>query len=118
MGGLALVEESIADRYERIRPWLNERQRRVWLGNEALALGYGGIKTVAEATGTHPDTVAKGRREVDSGEEPDERVRAPGAGRKGAAERNPGLEEALFKLVSPATRGDPSRRWCGRRRRR
>jgi len=107
MRDLAGVEESIADRYERIRPWLNERQRRVWLGNEALALGYGGIKAVAEATGVHPDTVAKGREEVDSGEEPGERVRGPGAGRKGAAERDPGLEEALFALVRPATRGDP-----------
>ena len=107
MRDLAGVEESIADRYERIRPWLNERQRRVWLGNEALALGYGGIKAVAEATGVHPDTVAKGRAEVDSGEDPDERVRRAGAGRKGAAERDPGLEEALLALVRPATRGDP-----------
>jgi len=67
----------------------------------------GGIEAVAEATGVHPDTVAKGRPEVDSGEEPGERVRGPGAGRKGAAEREPGLEEALFALVRPATRGDP-----------
>ena len=107
MGDLGLAGESIADRYERIRPWLNERQRRVWLGNEALALGYGGIKAVAQAAGVHPDTVAKGRAEVDSGDEPDERVRREGAGRKGAAERDPGLEEALFALVSLATRGDP-----------
>ena len=55
----------------------------------------------------HPDTVAKGRAEVDSGDEPDERVRREGAGRKSAAERDPGLEEALFALVSLATRGDP-----------
>jgi hypothetical protein len=107
MRDLAGVEVSIADRYERIRPWLNERQRRVWLGNEAVALGYGRIKAVAEATGVHPDTVAKGRAEVDSGEDPDERVRRAGAGRKGAAERDPGLEEALLALVRPATRGDP-----------
>ncbi len=107
MDDLGWAGESIADRYERIRPWLNERQRRVWLGNEALALGYGGIRTVAQATGVHPDTVARGRAELDSGDEPDERVRREGAGRKSAAERDPGLEEALFALVSPATRGDP-----------
>ena len=34
-------------------------------------------------------------------------VCGPGAGRKGAAERDPGLEEALFALVRPATRGVP-----------
>jgi len=107
MADLALVEESIADRYERIRPWLNERQRRVWLGNEALALGYGGIKAVARATGVHPDTVAKGRGEVDSADEPDERVRRPGAGRKSATEHDPALGEALLALVKPVTRGDP-----------
>jgi hypothetical protein len=43
----------------------------VWLGREALALGYGGIKTVAQAAGVHPDTVAKGRAEADSGDELD-----------------------------------------------
>ena len=44
---------------------------------------------------------------MDGGDEPDERVRGPGAGRKGVSERDPGLEEALFALVPLATRGDP-----------
>ena len=106
MDDLGWAGESIADRYERIRPWLNERQRRVWLGNEALALGYGGIRTVAQATGVHPDTVARGRAELDWGIS---RMTGPPGGRgpQSAAERDPGLEEALFALVSPATRGDP-----------
>jgi hypothetical protein len=107
MGDLVITEDSIADRYARIRPWLNERQRRAWLGNEALALGYGGIKRVAQATGVHPDTVAKGRDEIDSGDEPDEYIRRPGGGRKAATEHDPDLLRALMTLVAPATRGDP-----------
>jgi Rhodopirellula transposase DDE domain len=103
----AQVEESLARRFEMIRPHLDERQRRVWLGTEALALGRGGTALVAQATGTHPDTVAKGRREAESPDPPDGRIRRSGAGRKSATDTNPELRQALLALVAPATRGDP-----------
>ena len=63
-----------------LRPHLDERQRRLLLGVEAIRLGRSGIKAVAGATGVHPDTVARGVREADGRPEP--RVRAPGGGRK------------------------------------
>src|SRR5680860_1055320 len=43
------VMESLAHRYDAIRPHLTERQRRVWLGAEARELGSSGVRTVAEA---------------------------------------------------------------------
>ena len=101
------VAESAARRYAVLRPHLDERQRRLLLGVEAQQLGRGGIKAVAEATGVHPDTVARGVREVAGVAEPSVRVRAPGGGRKKLAESDPELAVRLKALVDPETRGDP-----------
>src|SRR5512135_2803557 len=43
--------ERVTRLYGLLRPHLDERQRRLLLGAEALGLGRGGIKAVAEATG-------------------------------------------------------------------
>jgi transposase len=101
------VGESVARRYAVLRPYLDERQRRLVLAAEAVELGRGEITAVAQATGVHPDTVAKGVRELDGGAEPSVRVRVPGGGRKPASEIDPGLVPALQVLVDPDTRGDP-----------
>ena len=55
----------------------------------------------------HPDTVARGVREVAGEAEPAARVRAPGGGRKSLAETDPELVRGLQALVDPETRGDP-----------
>jgi hypothetical protein len=105
---MSIAAESLARRYEYVRPHLNERQRRVWLGAEARVLGRGGVRVVAEAVRVSPDTVRRGRGELDD-PEPLEvgRSRATGGGRKRAEEVQPGLVKALDKLVDPETRGDP-----------
>ena len=87
---------------------LNERQRRVWAGAEALSHGRGGIAAVARASGMSERTVSRGKREAASGETLDAgRVRARGAGRKALSEIDPGLLEALEGLVRDEARGDP-----------
>jgi transposase len=101
------VAESVGRRYAVLRPHLDERQRRLLLGTEATELGRGGVKTVAEATGVHPDTVARGVREVAGEAQPQQRVRAPGGGRKKLSQTDPELAAALRSLVDPETRGDP-----------
>jgi hypothetical protein len=107
MADSARVAESVGRRYAVLRPHLDERQRRLMLGSEAAELGRGGIKTVAEATGAHPDTVARGIRELAGDPEPAVRVRGPGGGRKKLSESDPGLLARLKALVDPETRGDP-----------
>jgi transposase len=102
-----LMAESAARRYAVLRPHLDERQRRLVLGVEARELGRGGIKAVAEATGVHPDTIARGVREAQGVAGPSARVRAPGGGRKKLAETDPELTVRLKALVDPETRGDP-----------
>ena len=105
MDAITQAAESAARKYAVLRPHLDERQRRLLLGAEARELGRGGIKAVAEATGAHPDTIARGAGEADGEAEP--RVRAPGGGRKKLAETDPQLAAELKKLVDPETRGDP-----------
>src|ERR1700704_1436646 len=99
--------ESVGRRYAALRDHLDERQRRLLLGVEACELGRGGIKAVAGATGVHPDTIARGAREVAGELEPQTRVRAVGGGRKKLSQTDPDLSAALKALVEPGTRGDP-----------
>jgi Domain of unknown function (DUF5615) len=79
---------------------LDERQRRLFAGLEALKIGRGADARVAALLGVDPHTVAKGRIEL-LGEDIDPtRVRKPGGGRR-AAEK---------KLHDPGKdRGDPHR---------
>ena len=114
MAEIGQVVEAVARRYALLRPHLDERQRRLYLGAEAGELGRGGVRAVAVATGAHPDTVARGKREIERDLEPDaadqvgrQRVRAPGGGRKKLSENDPRLTVELNALVDPETRGDP-----------
>jgi len=107
MSLMAEVAESVARKYALLRPHLDERQRRLVLGLEATELGRGGIKAIAVATGVHPDTIARGVREVSGEIEVTQLVRAPGGGRKKLSVRDPTLIGDLYALVAPETRGDP-----------
>ena len=101
-------EHAIGERYRAVAGALNERQRRVWAGAEALSHGRGGIAAVARASGMSERTVSRGKREAASGETLDAgRVRARGAGRKALSQIDPGLLEALEGLVRDEARGDP-----------
>ncbi len=111
---MSVAVESLARRYEALRPHLSERQRRLWLGSEARELGAGGAGVVAAAVGVAVDTVRRGRLELDDPSAPPVGVsRRPGGGRKRAEEHDPGLVAALESLIDPETRGDPesSLRW-------
>ena len=100
--------ETLARRFDVMRPHLSEFQRRLWLGAEAAELGLGGVAIVAEATGVAADTVRRGRAEAAGTQVPAPgRSRRPGGGRKRAEARDSELTAALEALVDPVTRGDP-----------
>ena len=101
------VAEAAGRRYAALRAHLDERQRRLLLGVEAMELGRGGITAMAAATGVHPDTIGRGVKEVEGNPPPQTRVRDAGGGRKSLAETDPGLARELKALVDPETRGDP-----------
>jgi hypothetical protein len=110
---------TIRAKFETLRPYLDERRRRLWAAAEAMALGHGGITTVAAATGLQRATIRVGVRELQSSAstsiEPEpiavaeaaQRVRAPGGGRKPLTTEDPTLVGDLEALVEPTTRGDP-----------
>ena len=105
---MAELVDSVARRYEVLRPHLSEFQRRLWLGAEAAELGPGGVAVVAAATGVAADTVRRGRKEADDGVAPAVgRSRKPGGGRKRAESHDAELVAAFELLIDPATRGDP-----------
>ncbi len=60
---------------------LNERQRRLYAGLEALKLGHGGDAHIASLLGMDPHTVARGRQELIDGDCGGNRVRGSGGGR-------------------------------------
>ncbi|MDQ6777254.1 MAG: hypothetical protein M3071_13780 [Actinomycetota bacterium] len=104
------AEAGIAERYRLVGGGLNERQRRALAAAEARTFGYGGIAAAARACGLAENTVRKGLRELESGEQlAPGRVRAAGAGRKAAQDIDPELLDELRRLVRDDTRGDPER---------
>jgi hypothetical protein len=62
---------------------LDEQQRRWVAAREALRLGHGGFQRIAEITGLHPETIRRGRDELNDElrTRPADRVRLPGGGR-------------------------------------
>src|SRR5258708_4042742 len=103
---MSVAVESLARRYEALRPHLTERQRRLWLGAEARERGGGGPGVVAQAVGVAADTVRRGRAELEDPVAPPAGVsRRPGGGRKRAETHDPELVAALERLVDPDSRG-------------
>lgn len=99
---------TIKEKYELLKPVLNERSKRRFAAVEANAIGRGGIQIVSQATGLNRNTIARGIRELGQKEEMNvERIRKPGAGRKKTKEKDPSLIEDIEKLIEPYTRGDP-----------
>lgn len=92
---------------------INEKLKRHWAACEALALGRGGIATVAEATGLSRTTIRRGIKELQEQfpalvhELACGRVRKPGGGRPKLSERDPTLEADLRRLVDTATQVKP-----------
>jgi hypothetical protein len=105
---------TVQDKYRSLAPIMDERVRRRWAASEALALGWGGITLVAQATGLSPVTIRQGIAELkDSATaapdeaEGDPRIRRPGGGRKRLSDADHTLRKDLEELVDPVTRGHP-----------
>ena len=112
--------DDIRLRYRQAAEFLDERGRRLFAANEALAQGYGGVTATAAATGLARSTINDGIRELRSGRnELGSRIRRRGGGRKSAVVHQPGLPAALEALIEDAIRGDPCSplRWVSRSQR-
>ena len=81
----------------------------MFAASEALAAGRGGIAVVSAVTGIARSTIGRGLNELAAQENapPRNRVRRTGGGRKSAVVKQPGLIEALTRIIQSAIRGDP-----------
>ena len=101
-------ELAIEARYRSLEFTFDERSRRLWSAAEALAIGRGGVTSVHRATGISRPTIYHGIKELEAGEQSNERaIRSKDGGRKKTVDTDPQLRGALEALLEPITRGDP-----------
>lgn len=105
-------QKELAVHYERIRPFLDERRRRLWAANEAIRFGHGGVRAVAEALGMGQMTIVAGVKELKAAPEPGTeemtpRQRRSGGGRKSVTIKSPEIISAIEEIIDASTRGDP-----------
>lgn len=111
----AEIIAAVRNKYQALRPVMDEKVRRRWAACEAMAIGWGGITAVAKATGIARPTIRAGLAEVQGSAprtEEDEptvahRIRRRGGGRRRAAETDRTLLKDLQTLLESSTRGDP-----------
>jgi transposase len=108
----AATLRQIKTRYRALEALMDERMRRQWAATEAQTYGRGGVSAVSSATGMSRNTIRKGLAELAARKKNprapvDARIRQKGGGRKRLSETDPGLAQALDRLVEPTTRGDP-----------
>ena len=109
------MDPAVRQHFATLMSPLNERQR-LFAARFAALLGYGGESFVSRLAGVSRRAVRAGRAELRglTPPAPPGRQRRPGGGRRCAAERQPGLPDALDALAEPASRGDPASplRYC------
>ena len=99
----------------KVVPYLNEKQKRLFLGIIASELGHGGVAFVKSVSHTARQTIINGATEAgleatqDGPDSPQktERVRKPGGGRKPLTEKYPDLHEKIQSLIDKDTYGNP-----------
>ncbi len=104
------TQEAVKKIVDAMMPFLNEKLQRRLLGAASEALGHGGTAAVSRYTGAARNTITAGIKdlsETESSENDSSRVRRPGAGRKSAREKNPGLYEKIEEIISESTYGSP-----------
>lgn len=101
----------------KVIPYLNEKQKRLFLGIIASELGHGGIAFVNSVSGAARKTIINGADEASlkpaqnesKNQKTKDRIRKPGAGRKPLTEKYPDLHEKIQSLIDKDTYGDPEK---------
>ena len=95
---------------------LSEKDRRRFAAVEAITLGHGGIRSIANVLGCDPHTVKEGMREIEQlpADPAEHRVRTSGGGRKKTEAKHPDVIAQVQNALKDRTAGDPMRhdvRW-------
>ncbi len=97
------------ERIERMLPLLDERQKRLYLANEAISYGRGGISIASRISGVSRTTITKAVYELKHDVKIDGKTRKSGGGRKFIESKYPELEQQMRKIIDGKTYGDPMR---------
>jgi len=90
---------------------LSEKDRRRFAALEAIKLGHGGTRYIAQVLGCDPQTVKDGMRELKQlpNDPAGRRVRKPGGGRKKTEVKQEHLIQQVQDTIKNRTAGDPMR---------
>jgi len=101
------IEQQLRQYYQS----LSEKDRRRFAAIEALTLGHGGMRYIAQVLGCDPQTVREGMRELPHlpHDPAGKRVRKPGGGRKKTEVKQPALIQHVQDTIKDRTAGDPMR---------
>jgi hypothetical protein len=97
------VEERILN----MLPILNEKQRRIFLGNEAKTYGRGGVDKVHEISKASKTTIIQGKKDLENLDPTDDRIRKIGGGRKTIYNQYPNLNKDIEEIIRNETFGNP-----------
>jgi len=104
-------EQLLKSKYEKLLPFLNEKETRLVLAADAQSMGRGGLSKVSRLTGVSRVTLNAGLRDLSLSKNiPDaksKRSRKAGGGRKQIVAKEENLKQAIEEIVSPHTLGDP-----------
>lgn len=121
-----MEENALEKRIKTVLPLLDERQKRIYLAAEAESLGWGGMGYISRIANVDKDTLTAGKKDIQalrsnppagtesfskneaaSSAKMKARIRKQGGGRKNISVTQPGIIEALLKLVDGSTYGNP-----------
>lgn len=95
--GIRVLPEEIKAAIVLFYTLLDEKQRRLYAGLEAMKCGHGGDQRIADLVGMDPSTVARGRRELLAGDVEIGRVRRLGGGRESVQKKRRRSSRGLKK---------------------
>ena len=101
-------DAAITARYNALKPFLDERTRRLLAAAESQAIGKGGLSAVSRVTGISRPVIRQGMAELkDPASLAPGRIRRQGGGRRKAVDKDTSLKSDLRSLLASTTRGDP-----------
>ena len=104
-----MSEDMMEDRIKMMMPQLNEMQKRLYLGSEALSYGRGGIAEVSRISGVSRNTVKRGINELKNGVIYDGKMRNSGGGRNTVEKHYTDIKDRIRELIDGSTYGNPER---------
>ena len=107
-----ITDKQLQEKYRILLPHLDEKSARLFLASEVNSMGRGAKVKVAKLAGVSRVRINKGIEELESSAKPHspekrKKIRKPGGGRKPQKESQPEMLEALERIVSPHTLGNP-----------